>query len=236
MPGRPGQPSRSPPAGLRPDPLHPRRRGADGGVAALRRAARHWPCRRACGGGVRGRRGHLRRSPNEHRRRLSRAPSQQPGADAVQRKVALNLEDRRPVDGPRPVFMVDIMNPCWIWPQARSDRRRRRSSVGVGRVAVQLPARRGRGQDRPCAPPATPDGELEVRLRRLRRPPIASAAAGAGRWPTRGQTTLTGAHARAAAGRARPLLQLHRETLDPMWVSTGSNVGARPRQRARRDA
>ena len=29
-------------------------------------------------------------------------------------KVGLNLEGQWPVDGPRPTFMVDIMNPCWI--------------------------------------------------------------------------------------------------------------------------
>ena len=48
-------------------------------------------------------------------------------------KVVLNLEDDAPVDGPRAAFLVDIMNPCWIWPKAELDGVKA-ISVSVGQI------------------------------------------------------------------------------------------------------
>ena len=76
-------------------------------------------------------------------------------------KLALNLEDDGPIEGPRAIFLVDIMNPCWIYPKANMD--------GVARISVgagQIPFNFQIGADRdkiPLRPPQTHDGELVVR-------------------------------------------------------------------------
>ena len=94
----------------------------------------------------------------------------QPGTEILQRKLLLSLEDDAPVHGERAVFLVDIMEPCWIfrariWPASR-DR-------GVGRpVPVQLPDRRGREED-PAAPAAERRRASSSAHRRLRGETIA---------------------------------------------------------------
>lgn len=77
-------------------------------------------------------------------------------------QIQLALEDDAPVHGDRAVFLVDILNPCWIWPQAELD-----GFAGL-RVAVgQVPFNYQVGDDVkkiPLAKPRTSEGELEVRL------------------------------------------------------------------------
>jgi hexosaminidase len=77
-------------------------------------------------------------------------------------KLVLNLEDDAPVTGPRARFLVDIMNPCWTW-----------RGVDLSRGATliadvgQFPFNFQIGKDREAIrlrPPATPSGELEVRI------------------------------------------------------------------------
>ena len=61
-------------------------------------------------------------------------------------KVALNLDGQYPAQQDQP-YLVDIMNPCWIWPQA-DVARFGELRAGGDAAAVQLPDRRRRGQDR----------------------------------------------------------------------------------------
>ena len=77
-------------------------------------------------------------------------------------KVVLSLEDDAPAQGRRAVFLIDIVNPCWLF-----------RSVDVSRglslqVAVgQVPFNFQIGKDRDAirlAPPQTAAGELEVYL------------------------------------------------------------------------
>ena len=76
-------------------------------------------------------------------------------------KLVLNLEDDGPIKGPRAVFLVDIMNPCWIYPKAEMDGVAR-LSVGVGQIPFNFQI--GADKDKiPLRPPHTHDGELEVR-------------------------------------------------------------------------
>ena len=100
--------------------------------------------------------------------------------DTCQDKLALRIEDDRPLDGPRPVYKVDIMDTCWTWTQAPLD--------GVRRIAVtvgNLPWNYDLWKDTPgvvVRPEATPHGDIEVRLdscdgRRIARLPLAAAAA-----------------------------------------------------------
>jgi hexosaminidase len=129
-------------------------------------------------------------------------------------KVGLNLEGQWPVDGPRPVFMVDIMNPCWI-DQGVDLTGIRTLQVSVGRVPFNFQL----GKDLaniPLRPPATPEGELEVRLDGCDGAPIAvlPLAPAAGR---PGQTTLTGALP-PLSGAHDLCFTFTAKRLDPMWV------------------
>ncbi len=79
--------------------------------------------------------------------------------------IDLSLEDDAPVDnakGPRAVFLLDINNPCWIFPQAELD-----SVTGVVAAVGQVPFNFQIGEDVKkihFATPTTPEGELEVHL------------------------------------------------------------------------
>jgi hexosaminidase len=95
-------------------------------------------------------------------------------------QIALSLEDDAPFDGPRAVFLVDIQNPCWIWPAAELD------GITAIRARVgQLPFNFQIGdaiEKIRFAEPQSADGELEVRLgdcdgERLARLPLAPAVA-----------------------------------------------------------
>ena len=129
-------------------------------------------------------------------------------------KVGLNLEGQWPVDGPRPVFMVDIMNPCWI------DQGVDLTGIGSLQVSVgRVPFNFQLGKDLaniPLRPPATPEGELEVRLDGCDGAPIAvlPLAAAAGRT---GETTLTGALP-PLSGAHDLCFTFTAKRLDPMWV------------------
>ncbi len=76
-------------------------------------------------------------------------------------KLALNLEEARPAGG-RGLYLVDIMNPCWIYPRAQL--------TGMGAISIavaRLPFNFLLGADLAkivLRPPATANGELEVRL------------------------------------------------------------------------
>lgn len=88
-------------------------------------------------------------------------------------KAVLNLEDDGPVRGPRARYLVDIVDPCWIYPAADL-RDGPRLSVRFG----QIPFNFQLGEDRDkiqLTPPMTPQGELQVRYDRCDGPPAASA-------------------------------------------------------------
>ena len=76
--------------------------------------------------------------------------------------IDLSLEDDAPVRGPRAVFMMDINNPCWIFPEAQLD-----SVVGVVAAVGQVPFNFQIGEDVKkirFARPTTAEGELEIHL------------------------------------------------------------------------
>ncbi|HET8555046.1 MAG TPA: family 20 glycosylhydrolase [Rhodanobacteraceae bacterium] len=99
----------------------------------------------------------------------------------------LRIEDDRPLDGPRPVYKVDIMNTCWLWKDAPLD--------GVHAITLtigNLPWNYELAGDIDgvvARPDASPHGDIEVHLdtckgQRLARLPLAEAA------KTKAQTTL----------------------------------------------
>src|SRR5699024_4385873 len=103
-------------------------------------------------------------------------------------KAPLRLEDDYPLDGPRPVYQVDIMDTCWLWKDAPLD-----NIHAITLTVGNLPWNYELAGDIDgvvARPPATPHGEIEVHLdsckgRRLAHLPLAEAAR------TKGQTTLT---------------------------------------------
>jgi hexosaminidase len=86
----------------------------------------------------------------------------------------LSLEDDAPLEGERATFLVNITDPCWIWRGADL------TKVKSIRVAVgQIPFNFQIGKDAtkiPLHKPATPEGELEVRLDKCSSTPIATAS------------------------------------------------------------
>jgi hexosaminidase len=76
-------------------------------------------------------------------------------------KVRLALEDDFPAQGPRASFVMDILNPCWIYRQAPVSGTNQ-IAIEVGQVPFNFQVGKDIEQIR-FRPPATPDGEFEVR-------------------------------------------------------------------------
>ena len=130
-------------------------------------------------------------------------------------QLLLNLEADAPLHGARAVFLIDIENPCWIFPAADL------SQAAALTVAVgQVPFNFQLGRDVEAIklhPPRTPAGELEVRLDACAGEPLVvlPLAPAAGHdavtvLPALTLPHLTGTH---------PLcLRFTQRTLDPLWA------------------
>ena len=129
--------------------------------------------------------------------------------------IALALEDDAPIAGARPSFLVDVMNPCWLLPQARLD--------GIDGIAVsvgQVPFNFQIGDDvKKIRFPAatTPEGELEVRAGSctgevVARLPLAPATI------SHEVTALPPAPLAPRKGREDLCLRFAQPRLDPLWV------------------
>ncbi|AIF45947.1 beta-N-acetylhexosaminidase [Dyella japonica] len=98
---------------------------------------------------------------------------------------ASRLDGRRPAQGPRPVYAVDIGNACWLWPQASLE-----GSRHVELTIEQLTWRFGdEAKDAVVRPKASTAGEFEIHVDTcsgplLARLPLVSAA------PAKGLTRL----------------------------------------------
>jgi hexosaminidase len=95
--------------------------------------------------------------------------------------INLSLEDDAPVNGPRAVFAINLMNPCWVWKGADLSSALK-LSARIGQVPFNFQIGTAREQI-PLHAPATPDGELEVRLdgcngERIAAIPLGAAARG----------------------------------------------------------
>ena len=129
-------------------------------------------------------------------------------------RLPLYLEDDAPVEGPRARFLVDVMNPCWIYEKADLD--------GVAKIAVavgQVPFNFQLGQDVNkivLHPPQTPEGELEVHLdscdgARIATLPLKPAVAN-------DAVTELSAPIALLAGRHDLCFLFTQKKLDPLWV------------------
>jgi hexosaminidase len=128
--------------------------------------------------------------------------------------IGLSIEGPAPFSGKRPVFLHDIMNPCWIWAKA--------DLGGVTQIAVgaaQLPFNFQIGADLETVAkraPTTPDGELEVHLDTCDGTKVATLAMPHPA-PAAGLVTVRGPIA-PQTGRHDLCLMFTTPRLDPYWA------------------
>lgn len=130
-------------------------------------------------------------------------------------KVVLSLEDDAPLKGKRAVFLVDILDPCWILPNADlSHAPKLEAAVG------QVPFNFQIGKDRDnihLATPQTPQGELEVHLDSCEGKRLAFGSLA----PAVGNNAVTQLPAIAlpqVSGRHNLCFRFTQSTLDPLWA------------------
>lgn len=134
--------------------------------------------------------------------------------DTCTNQLVLRLEDDRPLDGPRPVYKIDIENMCWLWKDAPLD--------GAKRIALtvgNLPWNYALWTDDSkvvVRPKATPAGEFQVHLDSCDGPllatlPLAKAA------QSKLQTTLT-AKIATPGGRHTLCMFATGDPHDGMWA------------------
>ena len=135
--------------------------------------------------------------------------------ESCSRKILLSVEDDAPVQGDRAVFLVDIMNPCWIYRAADL------SDVGAIAASVgQVPFNYQIGDDVqkiPLRKPQTPAGELEVRIDSCEGEKIATLPLA----PAVKNYAVTEPPAAAIAKRTGPhdlCFMFTQGTVDPLWV------------------
>ncbi|MDB5457951.1 MAG: beta-hexosaminidase, partial [Caulobacter sp.] len=129
-------------------------------------------------------------------------------------KLTLSLEDDAPATGERAVFLIDLFNPCWLWTDADLSRGTR-LTARVGQVPFNFQV----GADKAkiaLRTPATPEGELEVRLDRCDGERIAVLPLGAAA-DNPALSTLTGVLA-ARPGRHDLCLAFTARSVDPTWA------------------
>jgi hexosaminidase len=77
-------------------------------------------------------------------------------------QLVLSLEDDAPLHGPRAVFLIDVMNPCWVFPGVDLSHPARLTAA-VGQVPFNFQLGH-QVESIKLTPPATPSGELEVHV------------------------------------------------------------------------
>lgn len=129
--------------------------------------------------------------------------------------ILLSLEDDAPLQGDRAVFLVDIMNPCWIYRAADL------SKIGAIAASVgQVPFNFQIGDDVkkiPLRKPQTPAGELEVRADGCEGEKIATLPLA----PAVKNYAVTQLASTAIGKRTGPhdlCFTFTQSTVDPLWV------------------
>lgn len=134
--------------------------------------------------------------------------------DLCKRAIALSIEGPAPLTGKRPVFLVDVLDPCWIWHKADLS-----GITGVRVSAGELPFNFQIGKDIEKVakrPAVTPNGEFEVHLDSCEGPKLAVLP-----MPHPGPDTALS----EVQGKLAPQTGAHdlcfvftRPTLDPYWA------------------
>jgi hexosaminidase len=130
----------------------------------------------------------------------------------------LSLEDDAPVDSTRAVFLVNITDPCWIWRGADLTK-----VASIKATVGQIPFNFQIGKDAakiPLPKPATPDGELEIRIDDCKGEPIATASLSPA-VSNHGLTVLPPIALDRIEGRHDLCFRFTRANVDPIWVIGG---------------
>jgi len=130
-------------------------------------------------------------------------------------KLVLSLEDDAPIEGQRAVFLIDIMNPCWILPAADLSHGSTLTAA-VGQVPFNFQI----GKDIEAIklnPPRTSAGELEVRLDGCEGEPIALLPL-APAADNDAVTVLPPVTLSSAPGPHDLCFRFTQRALDPMWA------------------
>jgi hexosaminidase len=133
--------------------------------------------------------------------------------DLCSDKLVLSLEDDAPVRGERETFLVDVMEPCWMWRGVDL------SSIAAIEVEVgQVPFNFQIGKDRDAikfATPRTEPGELEIRAE-CKGPVLAVLPLE----PARDRDGVTSLPATKLSGEDNTNLcfTFAQPSLDPLWV------------------
>jgi hexosaminidase len=130
-------------------------------------------------------------------------------------KLVLSLEDDAPLRGERAVFLIDVMNPCWIFPSADLSRASTLQAA-VGQVPFNFQI----GKDREAihlAVPQTAAGELEVHVdscdgERIAVLPLARAVG------NNAVTQLPSVSLPRISGRHDLCFRFTQRALDPLWA------------------
>jgi hexosaminidase len=132
-------------------------------------------------------------------------------------KLPLRLEDDAPsADGPRAVFNVDILDPCWIYERADLTR-----ATGLTTTVGQVPFNFQVGDDVKKIPlhgPSTAAGELEVRLDSCEGELIAVLPLAVVKASDHAVTALPATQISPRPGRHDLCLRFTRLAVDPIWV------------------
>jgi hexosaminidase len=127
----------------------------------------------------------------------------------------LSLEDDAPIKGERATFLVNITDPCWIWRGADL------TKVKSIRVVVgQIPFNFQIGKDAAKIPlhrPASPEGELEVRLDNCSSAPVATASLKPA-VANQGLTPLPPILIDKTEGKRDLCFRFTRAKVDPIWA------------------
>lgn len=130
-------------------------------------------------------------------------------------KIPLSLEDDAPVYGERATFLVDIMQPCWLFKEADLS-----AVTGIVAAVGQVPFNFQIGaalKEIKFPKPATPAGELEVRAggcegKRIAVLPLAAAAG------NHAVTKLPPASIEPRMGKHDLCFTFTQKGVDPLWV------------------
>jgi hexosaminidase len=152
---------------------------------------------------------------------MPEAVAEQPGRrtsfqlESCSQKILLALEDDGPVQGERAVFLVDIMNPCWLYRDVDLS-----AVTGIAASVGQVPFNFQIGDDIkmfPLRKPQTPAGELEVRMdgcegEKIATLPLAPAA------KNNGVTALAPVAIAKRTGLHDLCFTFTQARIDPFWV------------------
>lgn len=136
-------------------------------------------------------------------------------------KLVLSLEDDAPLKGARAIFLIDIMDPCWIFPAADLEHGPQ-LTVAVGQVPFNFQLGAALGSIK-MNPPRSAAGELEVRIDGCEGEPaavlpLAPAAA------HDAVTRLPAVRLPARAGTHPLCLKFTQAKLDPLWALDWAQV------------